>query len=59
MSRMRAGPFAANHPEFPDSWLRIELALFKQVSQVFVDRSDILLEELGHKGLAEPHRLIA
>jgi len=41
-----AGAFGANYPEFPDSCIRNEFPLLKNVLEVLVDGADILLKKL-------------
>jgi hypothetical protein len=51
-------PLLANHPEFPDSWLPQQFAFLKNIHQVFVNRSDILLEQFRDLGLGQPEGVV-
>src|ERR1700745_81183 len=51
------GALQTNYPEFPDSCLPAQFALFEDVHQVLVDRPHILLEKIGQEGLREPDRI--
>jgi hypothetical protein len=58
LPRHVARTLPANHPEFPDSSSRFELALFENVPQVLVDCPHVLLEQLRDQRLAQPKRFI-
>src|SRR5690606_19138066 len=48
----------SNYPEIPDSCRSLEFPLLIDVSEVFVDGAQVLLEQLGDLGLGEPKSLI-
>ena len=48
----------ANYPEFPDSWVRIQLTLLIDVLKVLTYGAHILLEEVRDERLAQPQRLV-
>jgi hypothetical protein len=50
--------FQSNYPEFPDSCLPAQFALFENVHEVLVDRAHILLKQVGDERLRQPQRLI-
>ena len=51
------GALTANYPEFPDGCRSAQFLFFEEVLQMFVDRSDILLEKRGNLRLAQSQRL--
>ena len=53
-----AQAFPANYPEFPDSCLPAQFSLLKDVHQVLVDRPHVLLEQLCHQRLGQPHGFV-
>ncbi len=53
-----ARSLGSNYPEFPDSCFATQLAFVEDVDQVFVDRSDVRLEQAGDEGLGQPDRFI-
>ena len=40
-----AGTLLANYPEFPDSWLAVQLAFVINVCQMFIYGANVFLEE--------------
>jgi hypothetical protein len=47
-----------NYPEFPDSCPPLQLALFKDILNVLIDRSHVLLEQFRQLPLRQPDRLV-
>jgi len=47
-----------NYPEFPDSWLGSLFPVRKDVLDVLVDHPHILLEQVRHQLLAQPHGFV-
>jgi hypothetical protein len=53
-SRHLAPALGLNYSEFPDSCRQVHFALVHDVLNVFADRANVFLEQLGHLPLGQP-----